>query len=65
MVIGGLNIFNDDIEAILIEIDIDRSYKKLSYIMGDYNLNHVNHDVHPNTASFVDTLYCKSFVPLQ
>ena len=36
----------------------------LSYIMGDYDINLLNHDVHPNTALFWDTLYYKSFVPL-
>ena len=32
--------------------------------MGDYNINLLNHYVHPNSALFLDTLYCKSFVPL-
>ena len=33
--------------------------KNISYIMGDYNINLLNHDVHPNTALVLDTLYCK------
>ena len=32
--------------------------------MGDYNLNLVNHNSHRKTTSFLDTIYCKSFVPL-
>ena len=32
--------------------------------MGNYNINLSNHDSYPNTALFLDTLYCKSFVPL-
>ena len=94
-----LKVFNDNIEAIFVEIekgewnlsknivvgvlyrppntdlemfveylsfilDIIDHEKKLSYIMGDYNINLLIHDSHPNTALFLDALCCKSFVPL-
>ena len=52
--------FVEYLSLILDKIDHE---KKLSYIMGDYNINLLNHDSHPNTT-FLDTLYCKSFVPL-
>ena len=56
-----LEMFVEYLSLILDKIDHE---KKLSYIMGDYNINLLNHDSHPNTALFLDTLYCKSFVPL-
>ena len=55
-----LEIFVEYLSIILDKID----HEKIFYIMGDYNINLLTFDVHPNTDLFLDTLYCKSFVPL-
>ena len=58
---ADLEMFVEYLSIILDKIDYE---KEMSYIMGDYNISLPNHDVHPNTALFLDTLHCKSFVPL-
>ena len=37
---------------------------KICYLMGDYNINLFNYDVHSPTAELVDLMYSHSFVPL-
>ena len=56
-----IDIFNDYLGNILANVEGE---KKICYIMGDYNINLSNHNSHPKTTSFLDTIYCKSFVPL-
>ena len=33
-------------------------------MIGDYNINIMNYDIHPQTAEFVDLLYSYCFIPL-
>ena len=56
-----IDVFNDYLGNILANVERE---KKIFYIMGDYNINLLNHNSHPKTTSFLDTIYCKSFVPL-
>ena len=45
-------------------LDVVKKEDKLCYMMGDYNINILNYDVHPQTAEFVDLLYSYCFFPL-
>ena len=45
-------------------LDIVKKEDKLCYIIGDYNINIMNYDIHPQTAEFVDLLYSYCFFPL-
>ena len=56
-----IEIFNEYLGSNLDKVGHE---KKLSYIMGDYNINLLNYDSHTKTALFLDTLYSKSFIPL-
>ena len=56
-----IEIFNEYLGNVLDKVGHE---KKLSYIMGDYNINILNYDSHTETALFLDTLYSKSFIPL-
>ena len=56
-----IEIFNEHLGNVLDKVGHE---KKLSYIMGDYNINLLNYDSHTKTASFLDTLNSKSFIPL-
>ena len=38
--------------------------EEICYLMGDYNINLFNYEVHIPTAEFVDLMYNHSFVPL-
>ena len=48
-------------EEVIIHIQKDN---KKCYIMGDYNINLLNYDLHTATAEFTDMMYANSFVPL-
>ena len=37
---------------------------KICYLLGDYNINLFNYEVHSPTAEFIDLMYSHSFVPL-
>ena len=37
---------------------------KICYLMGDFNLNLLNYDVHTLTGEFLDGIYSNSFIPL-
>ena len=41
-----------------------KSEKKKCYIMGDFNLDLLNSDVHAQTSQFLDLIYSSSFYPL-
>ena len=56
-----IEIFNEHLGNVLDKVGHEN---KLSYIMGDYNINLLNYDSHTKTASFLDTLYSKYFIPL-
>ena len=45
-------------------LDINKRENKLCYILGDYDINLLNHDTHSATAQFIDMLYPNAFVPL-
>ena len=53
--------FNKKLEAVVVKIQKEN---KKCYIMGDYNMNLLNYDVHYNTAEFTDMMYANSFIPL-
>ena len=38
--------------------------RKLAYIMGDYNINLLNHHTHAQTAAFLNMMYGNGFIPL-
>ena len=54
-------VFNEMFSDLL---DIITRENKLCYIMGDYNINLLNHDTHSATAQFMDMLYSNAFIPL-
>ena len=37
---------------------------KTCYILGDFNVNLLNHESHSSTADFIDTWFSTSFLPL-
>ena len=37
---------------------------KLSYLMGDYNLDLLKHEIHPQTSNFLDIIYSYNYIPL-
>ena len=45
-------------------MDVIKKENKLCYMMGDYNINILNYDVHAPTGEFVDTMSSYAFVPL-
>ena len=57
----NLDKFHRRMEEIIIKI---LKENKKCYIMGDYNINLMNYDVHAATAEFTDVMYANSFVPL-
>ena len=57
----NLDKFHRRMEEIIIKIQKEN---KKCYIMGDYNINLMNYDVHAATAEFTDMMYANSFVPL-
>ena len=36
---------------------------KYAFIMGDYNINLLNHDAHPLTGDFLSMIYTNRFIP--
>ena len=56
-----IEIFNEYLGSILDKVGHE---KKLSYIMGDYNIKLLNYNSHTKTTLFLDTLYSKSLIPL-
>jgi hypothetical protein len=52
---------SDHLNAILSH---PRILTKTCYIMGDFNVNLLNHASHNPTADFIDTLFAASFIPL-
>ena len=56
-----LDKFHRRMEEIIIKIQKEN---KKCYIIGDYNINLMNHDVHAGTVEFTDMMYANSFVPL-
>ena len=56
-----LDKFHRRMQEIIIKIQKEN---KKCYIMGDYNINLMNYDVHAPTAEFTDMMYAISFVPL-
>ena len=37
---------------------------KLCYLMGDYNLDLLKHEIHPQTSDFLDIIYSYNYIPL-
>ena len=54
-------VFNEMFSDLL---DIIKRENKLCYILGDYNINLLNHDTHSATAQSMDMLYSHAFIPL-
>ena len=43
---------------------LDKVASKPCYIMGDYNLDLIKHEIHHPTENFLDTMYANYFIPL-
>ena len=56
-----IKLFNDNLEAIL---DTIKKENKTCYIMGDFNINILNHDTNIPTSEFVDTMFSYGYLPL-
>lgn len=53
--------FLDSFGSILTKL---KAENKMCYLMGDFNINLMNHDAHPQTNDFVDLMYASAFYPL-
>ena len=56
-----INQFNSITCDILSQISREN---KICYLMGDYNINILNNEVHSQTSDFIDLMYSYSLVPL-
>ena len=56
-----LNEFLSDLDLVLGKISKE---DKLVFLMGDWNLNLINHHFHKATSDFLDLLYSRMFFPL-
>ena len=56
-----LNEFLSDLDLVLGKISKEN---KLVFLMGDWNLNLINHHCHKATSDFLDLLYSRMFFPL-
>ena len=45
-------------------LDILNNENKLCYIMGDFNINLFNHEVHAPTCNFLNLMFLHSYIPL-
>ena len=54
-------IFNEHVGSVL---KLLKTENKLCYILGDYNINILNHDSHNETRNFVELLFSYSLIPL-
>ena len=45
-------------------LDILNNENKLCYIMGDFNINLFNHEVHAPTCHFLNLKFLHSYIPL-
>ena len=52
--------FNESCEHVLSVIYKENKY---CYLMGDFNINLLNHESHQGTANFVEIFYANSFIP--
>ena len=57
---NSVNVFNELFTDLLMRIDVK---KYCCYFMGDYNINILNSDNHPPTASFIDILFENNLYP--
>ena len=55
------NKFNENLNIVMGHI---KDENKISYILGDYNLNLLNVDTHTATSDFMDTCFSNNFIPL-
>ena len=58
---NDIRTFNEKLESILQKI---RRENKISYILGDFNINLLNNDYHQPTGEFFDLMSSNSFLPL-
>ena len=56
-----INIFNDYLDE---KMNLIKTEKKLSYYMGDFNINLLHADNHTPTNDFVETIFSHSVIPL-
>ena len=56
---NNISDFNDSIHDILEKIS---NYP--CYIMGDFNLDQLKHELHRPTKKFLDTMYANSYIPI-
>ena len=58
---NDIRTFNDKLESTLQKL---RRENKISYILGDFNINLLNNDYHQPTGEFFDLMSSNSFLPL-
>ena len=58
---GDLKVFNNTLSDILDKL---RSEKNLCYLLGDWNINILSYEAHPQTTAFIDMMYQYGFLPL-
>ena len=56
-----IKVFNDYLEPLL---SVVKSENKLTYIMGDYNINLLNTEQHAPSQEFVDLMFSHSIIPV-
>ena len=56
-----INAFNDQFATVMENI---KQEKKICYLMGDYNINFLNDELHGPTSDFNDIMYSNGFIPL-
>ena len=56
-----INTFNDQFATVMENV---KQEKKICYLMGDYNINLLNVELHGPTSDFNDIMYSNGFIPL-
>ena len=57
----GITCFNESLNVILDKLKCEN---KLCFLMGDYNINLLNHDKHGPPSDFVELMHSYSFLSL-
>ena len=59
---ANLTKFNDKLYSVLQKIDSDKAID-MCYVVGDFNVNLINHDIHHPTEIFLNNFISNSFLP--
>lgn len=58
---SNISTFNDEFNSLLKQLD---SFNKLTYLLGDFNVNLLKTSIHQPTSDFVDMMFSSSYIPL-